>query len=453
MMNTKQKNNFQRVAGIVVLAFLLTFPLISAQDTAYFSLAGAMDYAMENNLNAENSRLDVAIAEEQVREATASGLPQINASANYNYNINLATTLIPDFLGDPSDKIEVQFGTRHFATAGIVGSQLIFSGQFIIGLQAAKIFRELTHRNNERTGQQVRQSVMQNYYLVLLGVNTLNALKGNLENVRVSLDETRVLYEAGFVEEIDADQLEVTLTALQNSVLSMDRQVVAAKNLLKYQMGLDRNVVIILTDSLSELVEQIDFESSVNASMALEENIDYQILKEQERLAMMDLKLKRTEYMPTISAFYSLDYTAQRDEFNFLDRDQNWFRASAVGLSLNIPIFSSGLRRSGVSQKQLAYQQAQNNRRYAAEGLLVEFQQAKYDFANALEQYRSERKNLQLAEKVVNVTREKYDQGLSSSLELTQVNDQYLNTLSNYTTAMVEVLNAKITIDQLMNKI
>lgn len=426
---------------------------VLSQDTVHFSLQESLDYAVENNLNAENARIDVAIADQRVWEATASGLPQLNASVNYNYNINLATTLIPDFLGNPTDKIEVQFGTQHFATAGIVGSQLIFSGEFIIGLQTARIFREFTQRNRERTEQEVRRAVIQNYYLVLLGENTLEALLGNLENVRSTFEETQELWRAGFVEEIDADQLEVTVTTLQNNVLSMERQLVASKNLLKYQMGLDRSAVIMLKDSLSDLVQQIDFEAALNASMALEDNIDYQILTEQERLALMDLKLKRSEYLPTLSAFYSLDYTAQRDEFNFFDRNESWFDASAVGLSLNIPIFSSGLRRAGVSQKQLAYEQAQNNRDYAAEGLQVEFQQAKYDFANALEQYRAERRNLELSEKVVSVTGQKYDEGLATSLELTQVNDQYLNTLRDYTTAMAEVLNAKITIDLLMNRI
>ncbi len=423
------------------------------QDTAFFSLASALEYAMENNLNAENARIDVAIAEERVWEATATGLPQVNAAVNYNYNINLATTLIPDFLGDPADKIEVQFGTKHFATAGLVGNQLIFSGEFIIGLQAAKIFREFTRRNRERTEQEVRQAVMQNYYLVLLGENTLEALQGNLLNVRSTYEETRELLKAGFVEEIDADQLEVTVTALENSVLSMERQVVATRNLLKYQMGLDRETSIVLTDSLEELIRQIDFDASLNAALKLEENLNYQILEEQERLAYMDLKLKKTEYLPTLSAFYSLDYTAQRDEFNFLDRNENWFEASAVGLSLSVPIFSSGLRRAGVNQKQLAYEQAQNSREFAAEGLQVEFLQAKYDFSNALEKYRAERRSLELSDKVVSVTRQKYEEGLATSLELTQVNDQYINRLSDYTSAMVEVLNAKIRIDLLMNNI
>jgi outer membrane protein TolC len=439
--------------GVLILLIILSGSAVRAQDTAYFSLKEALDFAVENNLNAENARIEVAIADQRVWEATATGLPQVNASINYNYNINLATTLIPDFLGDPTDKIEVQFGTKHFATAGIVGNQMIFSGAFIIGLQASRIYRDFSQRNQERTEQDVRQAVMSNYYLVLLGENTLKALLGNLENVRSSYEETRELLSAGFVEEIDADQLEVTVTALQNSVLSMERQLVATKNLLKYQMGLSREHIIMLTDSLANLVEQIDFESTLNSSFNLEENIDYQLLNEQERLALMDLKLKRTEYLPTLSAFYSLDYTAQRDEFNFLDRNENWFDASVVGLSVNIPIFSSGLRRSGVAQKQLAFEQAKNNRVFASEGLEIEFQQAKYDFANALEQYSAERRNLELSEKVVSVTRQKYDEGLATSLELTQVNDQYINTLGDYTTAMVEVLNAKIKIDLLMNNI
>jgi outer membrane protein len=167
----------------------------------------------------------------------------------------------------------------------------------------------------------------------------------------------------------------------------------------------------------------------------------------------MDMKLKRTAYMPTLSAFYSMDFAAQRDEFNFLDADQDWYRASMVGLSFNVPIFSSGFRRAGVAQKRIAYEQARNSKEFAAEGLQVEFLQYKYDFANAVEKYRSDKKNLDLSEKVVRVTNTKYVEGLATSLELTQVNNQYLTALTNYTSSMVEVLNAKIKIDQLMNKL
>ena len=440
---------------VCVLAFsaLLVSGQEVIQDTMYFSLKQAMEYAMENNLNAENSRLDVDIADQRVWETAASGLPQVNASVNYNYNINLATTLIPDFLGNPADKIEVQFGTKHFATAGLVGNQLVFSGQYIVGLQAARIFKEFSRKNNERTEQEVRQTVMQNYYLVLLGESTLETLYENLKNVRSVYDETRQLYEAGFLEEIDADQLEVSLLRLDNSVLSMERQVMASRNLLKYQMGIDRNQAIGLTDSLRTMVAELDIDGSLQANLVLEENINYQLLNEQERLAYMDMKLKKAEYLPSLSAFYSMDFTAQRDEFSFFQQDENWYRASVVGLSFSIPIFSSGGRRAGVSQKRIAFEQARNNKDFAAEGLEVEFIQAKFDFASALEKFRSDQKNLELSGKVVRVTKVKYEEGLVSSLELTQINDQYLQTLSSYTSSMVELLNSKIKIDLLLNKI
>lgn len=424
-----------------------------AADTLYFSLDEAMLFAMENNLNAKNARLDVDAADQRVWETAATGLPQVNASVNYNYNINLPTTLIPDFTGDPSEKIEIQFGTKHNATAGVVGNQLLFSGEYIIGLQAAKIFKEFSKRNKERTEQQVRQSVIENYYLVLLGEATLELLEDNRDNVQLTYEETFQLYKSGFVEEIEADQLEVVLIDLQNSVLSMERQIMATKNLLKYQMGVAREKNIVLNDNLGDLIATIDYTATLGVDFTIEENIDYQIVSEQERLAYMNVKLKRSAYLPSLSAFYSMDFAAQRDEFNFLDSNENWYKASMVGLSFNVPIFSSGLRRAGVSQKRIAYEQARNNKEFAAEGLQVEFVQYKYDFANALEKYRSDKKNLELSEKVVRVTNIKYTEGLATSLELTQVNNQYLQALTNYTSSMVEVLNAKIRIDLLMNNI
>lgn len=418
-----------------------------------FSLSEAMEHAVVHNLNAENARLDVLSADKRVWEATATGLPQVSASVNYNNNLSLATTLIPDFLGDPSDKIEVQFGTKHFATAGMVANQVIFSGSFIVGLQTAKVFKEFTQTNRELTEQQVKEAVTQGYYIVLLSEQTLEVLRGNLANMQATLEDTRELYKAGFIEEIEVDQLEVTFSDLENAVLSMERQLVAARSLLKYQMGLDAGEEIELTDKLEDFVEALDYQVLGSVEMNVESNLNYQILRDQEQLAYMDMKLKQTEYMPNLSAFFTMDFTAQRDEFNLFDTEEEWYQASAVGLSLNIPVFSSGLRMAGVAQKRIAYEQAKNTREFTSRGLKVEFMQAQYDLANAYEKFSSEKKNLVLAQKVVNTTKSKYNEGLAGSLELTQVNDQFLQTLSNYTSAMVELLNAKVTLDILMNKI
>lgn len=443
------------ILGILILT--ATVEILSGQDSGSgvrgFTLDEAVSFALEHNLNAANARLDVAAADKRVWEATASGLPQLDASFSYNNNLALATTLIPDFFNDPSEKIEVQFGTKHYATAGIRANQLIFSGQFIIGLQTAKLYKEFMKKNQDLSEQQVKEAVIQGYYLVLLSESTLEALRGNLQNIKTSYEETLELYKEGFVEETEAEQLEVTVADLENSVLSMERQAVASRNLLKYQMGLNLDNEIKLTDDLDQMVGEIDLQLLLALDMQVEENIDYQLLKDQEKLAEMDLKMKQTEYMPNLSAFFSMDFTAQRQEFNLFDTEEDWYKASAIGLSLNVPVFSSGLRMAGVAQKRIAYEQAVNNREFAAQGLRVDFMQAQYDFANALEQYKREKKSLELTKKVAERTRVKYEEGMASSLELTQLNDQYLRTLTNYTSAMVDVLNAKVSLDRLLNKL
>jgi outer membrane protein TolC len=423
------------------------------EGTVSFTLEEAKDFAVKNNLKAENARLDITSADRRVWETAASGLPQLSASAVYNNNLSLATTLIPDFLGDPSEKIEVQFGTKHYATAGLSASQLIFSGQYFVGLQTAKLFKEYSQKNLKLTEQQVKESVTQGYYLVLLAENTLSALSGNYENMQTIYAETKELYEAGFAEENDVDQLEISLTDLENSVLSMERQVVSTTNLLKYQMGLDLKKEIVLTEKLDDLVGGLNYQLLRENELDVNSNINYQLLSDQERLAMMDLKQKKTDYMPTLSAFFSLDYTAQRDEFNLFSTEEDWFQASAVGLSLNVPIFSSGMRMAGVAQKRIAWEKAKNTKAFAEEGLRVEFMQAQYDLANAYEKYKKEKKNLELTQKVMATTEIRFNEGMASSLELTQVNDQYLRTLSSYTSAMVELLNAKMALEILLNNL
>jgi outer membrane protein len=447
-------NMINRLIGIIALTYTLSLNgQYEHTEPKTFSLQEALEYAVQNNLNAENARLDITAADRRVWETAASGLPQVDASAVYNNNLSLATTLIPDFLGDPSEKIEVQFGTKHFATAGISASQLLFSGQYFVGLQTAKLFKEFTEKNLQLTEQQVREAITQGYYLVLLGENTLEALNGNYENMKSIYNETKTMFETGFVEENDVDQLEITLTDLENAVLSMERQAVASRSLLKYQMGLPMNQEIVLTDQLNGMVAGLNYQMLMENELDVSSNINYQLLNDQEKLALMDLKLKKTEYMPNLSAFVSLDYTAQRDEFNLFSSEEDWYQASALGFSLNVPIFSSGMRMAGVAQKRIDYEKAKNSKEFAVRGLQVEFVQARYDLANAYDKYDREKRNLELTQKVVTKTEIKYNEGMASSLELTQVNDQYLQTLSSYTSAMVELLNAKTTLDVLLNNL
>lgn len=420
-----------------------------------FSLKEAQEFAIENNLNISNARLDVEHAQNLIWENTAIGLPQVNSSINYNNNLNLTTSLLPAeiFGGTPGEMIEVQFGTQHNATASISASQLIFSGPYIVGLQAANIFKKSTEQNLVKKEIEIKELIALNYYLVLLAEDSYITIDSNVQNLKKTLYETQKMYESGFVEETEVDQIRVSLISLENSLRSARTQIEVAYKLLKYQLGIDLRTEIKLSESLNDIIQEINLEQTLVGPFIVNNHIDYQLLQTQEELAQLQLKRMKSEYLPSLNAIYNNNWSAMRNQFDFFDSDETWYYSSMLGFTLNIPIFSSGSRKARVSEKRIEYEKAGNLKKMTEDGLVLENQQARSDFVSAYEKYLSEKENVALSNKILERTRIKVQEGFASSLDFTQINNQYLATESNYFSAMVQLLNAKIRLDKAMNRL
>jgi len=441
--------------GMIVFLFCCCnlFSLAEGEKKRTFSLEEAQNFAIENNLNIKNAAADVIIARKKIWETTAIGLPQVNGSVNYTDNLSLATVLIPDFFGgNPDEMVEVQFGTQHNASVSISANQLVFSGPYIVGLMAAKVYKQISQQNLEKTEIDIKELVTRNYYLVLLSEETKRTLVKNYHNTEKTYLETRAMFEQGFVEETDVDQLKVTLTTLNNSINSMERQVKLSTNMLKFQMGLDLEVPVSLSDTLYGILEKINLQSLAVNNFNINNNIEFNIIETQVELASLDLKRQKTEYLPNLSVMYMNNWNAMRSEFNFFNTDK-WYRSEMLGFTLNVPVFSSGSKRSKISQKRIALEKVIENQKLVRQSLEMENQQAGFDYNTALEKYMSENENVKLAERILEKTRVKYNNGMASSFELIQANNQYLQTESGLTSAIVELLNAKTRLDKIMNRL
>lgn len=450
------KHIFSKYSTIVIIWIVGLFA--SAQEETSvrsFTLNEAQEFAIENNLNISNARLDVEHAEKVIWENTSVGLPQVNSSINYNNNLNLTTSLLPAeiFGGPPGEMIEVQFGTQHNATASISASQLIFSGPYIVGLQAANIFKKSTEQSLVKKEIEIKELIAQNYYLALLAEESYIIIDSNVQNISKTLYETQKMYEQGFVEETDVDQIRVSLISLGNSLRSAKTQIEVAYRLLKYQLGIDLSTEIQLSESLDNIILEINLEETLVDPFIVNSHIDFQLLQTQEKLVQMQLKLMKSEYLPSLNAIYNNNWSAMRNQFNFFNADEKWYYSSMLGFTLNVPIFSSGNRKARVSEKRIEYEKAGNAKKLVADGLVLENQQARLDFISAYEKYLSEKENVKISNKILERTRIKVREGLASSLDFTQINNQYLTTESNYISAMVELLNAKIRLDKAMNRL
>jgi outer membrane protein TolC len=429
-----------------------------AAEVESLSLKQACDYAVKHSTTTTNARLDVAMARKKIWETTATGLPQLNASVSYNNNLDIPVTLIPaqifDSEAEPGEFMEMKFGTQHNATLDITATQLIFSGSYIVALQASKVYLQLSQDSLAKSEIDTRAAVSGTYYLILLAEDSKKTLEASLENLKKTLYETQEMYKAGFVEDTDVDQLQLSVTDLENSVKSMDRQIRVTYRLLKFQMGMDLDKDIRLSDSLDAVLGEIDSGKLLTEPFKLENHIDFRMLNTQVKSQRLLLKRQMSDYLPTISAFATHQQNAMRDSFNFFKKsDDKWFPATIVGLKVDIPIFSSGMRAAQVAQLKIELKKAKNSRKEVADGLRMELIRARSAFEDALDKKDSTQKNVRLAKKIYEKTQVKYKEGISSSLELTQIHNQYLTAESNYLSAMVELLNAKTRMDKILSKL
>ena len=294
-------------------ALILLLSPAWAQQVVDLSLDQARNYAQQYNYNLRNARLDIETAKQKVNETISTGLPQANINVGYNDNIGLPVQLVPgDFFGRPGEDIEVQFGTKYSGSLGASVSQLLFSGSYIVGLQASEAYLEQAKKNMVKTGTEVNKAVSEAYFLVLATGEGLKVVDSTLSITSKLAEQTRILYENGFSEETDFDQLNLLISDLEVSRSNILSQLESTKAMLKFQLGMDAGQQIRLTETLQSLTEKMAAEQMLLKPFKLQSNIDYQILQNQQELAKLQLKLEKSAFLPTLSAFLNYQTQAQR---------------------------------------------------------------------------------------------------------------------------------------------
>lgn len=450
-----KNTNLRKIINIIILLnSLIAFSGLSAQinDKNEFSLKEAIDYALENNYDAINAKLEIEAAHKQLNKIIATGFPQISGSVEYSNMFEIPTQLIPgEFFDRPGEFIPVQFGVRHNATVGITVNQLIFSGSYIVGVQASSVYLSLQEQNNKRSELDVAQSVTQSYYLVLLIEENQRILEQSLENIKKIHYEVEENFKEGFVEDTEVKQLKISVTQLENSLNTLAQQLDVSYKLLKLQMGIDINKNIRLTEKLADILQIVNISSLIKSEFDIKKNIEFRLIESQVKLSELNLKNEWSKFLPTLAAFGTYQYNAQRAKFNFFDGDKDWFNTGIIGLQMQLPIFNSGAKYFKVQQSRVELKQAENTKRKVEQGLLLQYSKVKSELKSNYDIFKNNKASMQLSKEVFDKTLEKYKEGVSSNLELIQVHNQYLASQSDYFKSMSDLLNSKNSFDRLLN--
>lgn len=427
-----------------LLLFFIALPARTQEQQAekplQFSLSEARTYALSNSPVLLNSSRDVEIARKKIWENTATGLPQASFNSSYAYTPELAGLsdqlgeFIPDF--NPED-LKTSF------LMNVQVNQLLFNGQYIVGLQAAKVYAGLSRLADTRSRIGILESITNTYFTTLIARETKSVLDSTLAAVEKTNFETEQMYKNGFVEATDVDQLKILVSNIKSSLSVAIRQSELLERMLKYQMGLPIEKPIILTDNIDLLVTAMNLEASIEDSFKLEKNIDYNILDTQEKLMKLNLQASASQFLPTVSGYYS--YYKSLDDNFFNDQSPNTF-----GLSLSLPLFSSGQRMSQVSQKRIDFLKAQTNKQMAAESLLLQYETALSEYLSAQDIYAMQKENRDLSQRIYRKSIIKFREGIGSSLDLNLTQSQFFEAEGMYFNALISLVSAKSKLESLL---
>ena len=438
---------------LLVLTGLLWLNAVAQEEPLNLTLEEAVALGLENNYTALRSQMDVEIALRRRWEIISQGLPQINANVDYQNFLKQPVTLIPGEIGggEPGTFLPVRFGTQQNLSATATWSQLIFDGSYIVGVQSARTLLQISRNAKTKTDLEVKKAVINAYGNVLMAEESVEILKNNLENITKNLNDTQKIFENGLAEEEDVEQLKITRLTLENNLNRSRRMLEISYQLLNMAMGIPVETKVNPTDDLNTLALQFYDMQLLEESIPVEENIDVRIAENSAEAARIYVRLEKAKALPQLTGFLNYGATGHSDAFTFFNDDQVYYNQSVLGVSLNIPIISSGMRNSRTKQMELEYDQALLDLEETRNRVSLEIDAAKADYRFSLENFEAMQESLALAERIENKNQIKFFEGLASSFELSEAQRQLYTAQQNLLEAMLEVINAKVELENVLS--
>lgn len=441
-------NSMQRTFFLILI--LISFQSLG-QDKSAFSLSDAKAYALENNQTILNSALDIESSVARKREILGMGLPQVGLTGSFNHFINLPVQVVgANFINPnagPDETIAFTAGTKFSSNGTLQANQLLFNGSYLVGVQVAKLYIDFQQTLDTQTKEGVIFNVIQAYQIAAVAKENIAFTDSMVLLTKEMVDKQQNFLELGMMQQDDFDQLNYSLLTAENAHVEASNQYFNALTLLKMTMGYPIDNAIEIKQGSASLMLNSNISSS-----SLENNINLQVVEQQRLLNTYNLRNIQAGKLPVLNAFFSQQYNAYRNNFNFF-ASEKWFPQTLWGLQLSIPIYSGGQRDAKIKQAEIEIKKNDNSLLQLKENLTFQEAQAKNNLANARQKLELQQANIDLAQKIYKNSLIRKEIGQESSINVTQKYNQVILAQAQYSGAQIEVLNAKLELEKLYNQI
>jgi outer membrane protein len=450
---------------MLITVLLFTYFQSKAQQRYEITVKEAVDLAFKNLTDVKNAQLDYQIQEAKNKEILGQAFPQLTGNVGGNhylalpkiqfpnsekgiYDILYKEGLVPDQYKGPATAL-FSFQQPWNVTAGATLQQLLFQPDVFVGLQARQTALNLSKEQLAQVKERVKDSAYKRYYAILIAEKQLHFLNEGVKRLEKLYYDDSVMFKNGFVERLDLDKVQVQLTNLQTTRNIVENSVKLAYGALKFSLGIPQKDTVVLKDELS--VEKVK-EGILDESFSYSDRPEIRVLENAKKLQQLDLKRNKLGYLPTVAAQANYTVNGMGQKF-FTDKNTTWIRSSFIGVNINIPIFDGFQRKYKIQQSRYNVEKVDNTLSYMKQ--VIDFEQfaLKETLRNSLMNLDAQQRNMELAQRVFNTTKIKFQEGLGSSFEVLQADADYQTAQANYFNSLYNAIVAKISYQRSLGKL
>ncbi|GAB3649579.1 TolC family protein [Echinicola sediminis] len=416
---------------------LLFFTALQAQnEMTALSLEDCIEIGVENNLELQKSVLNQENNRTNLMEARAQRLPSLSASSGYRYNwgrsINPYTNVVT---------------TNSFGSSSLSGSTsltLFSGGQVNNTIHQAVVDLETGELNLLATKNNITLNIVNLFVNVVFAQEQLNVAKSQLEVTSQQLERTKKLVEAGALPLSDELDLQAQNATSQMELTNATNNLRLAKlNLAQaIQVPFDGGFDIAIPDLEAEdymLVAQ-DVDEVFSIALSLMPEIEAAELA--TKSADYGVKIAKGGYYPSlglganIGTNYIDNLTDPSGDKISFSRQFDGNLSEAVGINLNIPIFSNGRNKANLQRARVQKRLSEVREKEARNQLRQDIETAYTNGIAAKQSYESSNVRVSSLEEAFRMAQKRFEVGMINAVDFQVAQNNLFN-------AQADLLQAK----------
>lgn len=440
MKNTKPKSILKT---LVLFGTIISYSA-NAQVATALTLKECIEYGLKNHRSNTVFANQVSIAKQKATEALSAYLPQANGTVSFDDNLKLQTTVVPAGAFGP-EPTKITLGNP-FAS-NVVGrvDQTIYDPTLIAGMKANKPNIQVAELQKEQNEVDLIVNISKAYYQILTLKEQEKLLLQNEKRYTEIMHTLQMQYEKGVIKKVEYDRMKVNLnnTAAQKNYTQTN--ILLATNRLKYAMGQDFTTSVVLKDSIANAGNQ---PMPLLESPNVKNRLDYQIQQQNLSLQEIDLKRKRAAALPVLTAYGQYGVLGYGTTVSMMLKPSQQFDYAAIGLKLNVPLFSGFKRTSQIRQSELTLTNARENLKLNENNFSLEIQNFNTQLLRSYTTLQTNKNNLDLAKDVFETTSFQYENSAATLSELLNSDYAYKEAQTNYLTSLFDYLTTRIDLEK-----